>query len=283
MHYEFVVNLHVTERCNFSCSYCFGKWGIATGSELFENVPLAQELIRDVVSVFPTVPLKAPSMRFNFVGGEPALLRSLPELVGFCRALGARTSFVTNGLMLQHFSPSWLARNFDIAGLSIDSISQERNRLIGRSTRSGATLDLDKIGADILELKSLGTAVKVNTVVSAVNCDEDFSEIIRKLCPDKWKIFQMLPVYDGRSAVSTEDFGKFIARHKEFEEIMFTEDNDEMTGSYAMIDPLGRFFWYEGAPCSGYKYSQPILQVGAAEAFSQSTMAWLKYAKRYKQ
>lgn len=25
---EMVVNLHITERCNYGCTYCFGKWGL---------------------------------------------------------------------------------------------------------------------------------------------------------------------------------------------------------------------------------------------------------------
>jgi hypothetical protein len=49
-------------------------------------------------------------------------------------------------------------------------------------------------------------------------------------------------------------------------DILVSEDNDEMTGSYLMIDPLGRFFWRDGG--DGYRYSAPILEVGAAAALN---------------
>jgi radical S-adenosyl methionine domain-containing protein 2 len=217
----------------------------------------------------------------NFVGGEPALLGPLPELVSFSRRLGVRTSFVSNGLMLRRFSPRWISMDFDIAGFSIDSSSETTNQKIGRSTRSGVTLDLDDVCSKIHELKSLGTWIKVNTVVSAANHAEDLTGVIRLLQPDKWKIFQTLPVYGDRDSVTTEEFSSFIARHIEFENIISTEDNDQMTGSYAMIDPLGRFFWYDGDSTTGYRFSSPILDIGAEKAFSECVIFWDRYISRY--
>ena len=49
---------------------------------------------------------------------------------------------------------------------------------------------------------------------------------------------------------------------------MAPEDNDDMTGSYAMIDPLGRFF---SNTTGRHVYSRPILDVGVAAAFSDIT------------
>lgn len=282
MTHEFVVNLHVTERCNYGCSFCFGKWELANDNALvFEDIHTAQELVLDLMSICPPVPLERAHVRFNFVGGEPALLGSLPELVSFCRGIGVSTSFVSNGLMLRRFTPRWLSINFDIAGLSIDSSSKRTNLTIGRSTRSGATLNLAEISAQVLELKSLGTCIKVNTVVSATNQAEDLTAVIRTLRPDKWKIFQMLPVYGSQDAVNAEEFSNFIVRHIEFKDIICTEDNEEMTASYVMIDPLGRFFWRDEDSAIGYHFSHPILVVGAAKAFSECTVIWERYVHRY--
>src|SRR5207249_11774337 len=100
-----VVNLHVTERCNYHCSFCFGRWGIGSAErDLFEDVDRAGALIADVHAVVAALRPDRQPVRFNFVGGEPALLRSLPWLVESCRALGARVSFVSNGLMLHRFA-----------------------------------------------------------------------------------------------------------------------------------------------------------------------------------
>ena len=44
------------------------------------------------------------------------------------------------------------------------------------------------------------------------------------------------------------------------------EDNEAMTESYAMIDPLGRFYGNHGGR---YVFSRPILEVGVAEALAE--------------
>ena len=66
----------------------------------------------------------------------------------------------------------------------------------------------------------------------------------------------MLPVYSAKTAVSDEEFREFARRHQTFATsrpdfngvVITTEDNDEMTGSYAMVDPLARLFWYDEMP-----------------------------------
>jgi radical S-adenosyl methionine domain-containing protein 2 len=40
--------------------------------------------------------------------------------------------------------------------------------------------------------------VKVNTVVSRANVGEDLAPVLAALRPDKWKVFQVLPVYGDR-------------------------------------------------------------------------------------
>ena len=132
------------------------------------------------------------------------------------------------------------------------------------------------------ELRSgAGPETKVNTVVSRTNHQEDLSATIRLLRPHKWKIFQTLPVYGTRGAVTTGQFHGFLARHRAFSDIIVSEDNDEMTASYVMIDPLGRFFWRDPAGGPGYSYSAPILEVGARAAFRQVVIAWDRYERRY--
>lgn len=44
------------------------------------------------------------------------------------------------------------------------------------------------------------------------------------------------------------------------------EDNDMMTGSYLMLDPLGRFFQNFG---KRHYYSKSILEIGVEEAIMQ--------------
>jgi radical S-adenosyl methionine domain-containing protein 2 len=281
---ELVVNLHVTERCNYSCSFCFGKWPAEQQTaELFRDATKARAVIETVFyATRKTLEPGDVNIRFNFAGGEPGLLNTLPELVEYCRSLGARVSFVSNGLVLQRLGIAWTLAQIDIVGISIDSVVPDTNRRIGRMRRDGKMLDLTFLASCFAQLQSDGgPETKVNTVVSSHNYDEDLSTAIRMLNPHKWKIFQALPVYDTDSVVTRNQYKDFLARHQEFSDIIVSEDNEEMTGSYIMIDPLGRFFWRDPACRHGYRYSVPILEIGARRAFDQIPISWEKYGRRY--
>jgi radical S-adenosyl methionine domain-containing protein 2 len=52
----------------------------------------------------------------------------------------------------------------------------------------------------------------------------------------------MLPVLNSDLAVSDVEFNSFIDRHFALKDVMCVEDNSDMTESYIMVDPYGRFF-----------------------------------------
>ena len=193
-----------------------------------------------------------------------------------------RTSFISNGLMLIRYEPAWISANFDVVGLSIDSVSNRTNLAIGRRTASGRMLDVNATVCTLREIRrQADVSVKINTVVCRSNQHEDMTGVIRRIAPDRWKLFQVLPVYGHNEAIDAVQFHAFIDRHAEFAPIMRVEDNDLMTGSYLMVDPLGRFFWRDASEADGYRYSQRILDVGAMNALSEVPFNWSKYERRY--
>ena len=121
----------------------------------------------------------------------------------------------------------------------------------------------------------LRAAIKLNTVVTSLTAHEDMSDFVRAVAPERWKIFQVLPV-EGQNDGSVEPlliddaaFRAFVARHARLEAdgvTLVPEDNDGMTDSYAMIDPLGRFFGNSGGKACN---SEPILDIGVARALAQ--------------
>ena len=125
-----------------------------------------------------------------------------------------------------------------------------------------------------------GLHVKLNTVVNALNAEGDMGNTIDTFRPDRWKIFRMLPVVTGDLAVSSEVFEAFIARHARYKGVMCVEDNDVMSESYLMLDPLGRFFQNSRGQ-QGYSYSQPVDVVGATQAFTDWRFAVGSFASRY--
>jgi len=108
------------------------------------------------------------------------------------------------------------------------------------------------------------------------NSDVVQSPFIRNLNPERWKIFQVLPILGENDEhieelmITKNQFNNYVNRHKsalsDTDICVIPEDNQSMTGSYAMVDPLGRFFDnVDGRE----RYSRPILEVGIAQAWSE--------------
>ena len=126
--------------------------------------------------------------------------------------------------------------------------------------------------------KSLGYGIKLNTVVTRENLNDDMVDVVLQIAPTRWKIFQVLLIEgenDGRVEpllISEEEFEEYVVRHREglahaSNIQIVSEDNESMLGTYAMIDAQGRFYTNaEGR----YLYSQAgIHEIGFFKAWSQ--------------
>ncbi|MEZ4464833.1 MAG: hypothetical protein R3F60_14570 [bacterium] len=92
--------------------------------------------------------------------------------------------------------------------------------------------------------------------------------------PERWKVFQVLPV-GGQNDGSVEplllpagDFAGFVARHAHLAAdgtSSSSEDNDAMTGTYAMVGPNGCF--YDNVT-GRHRYSCPIPAAGLDAAWA---------------
>ena len=90
---EIVFNLHLLERCNYRCRYCFRALGVNSRSlEILASPHEGAQVIGQLADAGRAMHFggQAARIRFNFVGGEPGLVSSLPELVHAARFEGAR-------------------------------------------------------------------------------------------------------------------------------------------------------------------------------------------------
>ena len=118
--------------------------------------------------------------------------------------------------------------------------------------------------------------MKLNTVVCRANLHDDMSDLVLELRPERWKIFEVLPV-KGQNDGDIEpllleegEFQTWVQRHEHVadEGIQFVpESNDLMRGSYAMMDALGRFY---SNIDGGHSYGPSILDVGVLQAWGQN-------------
>ena len=283
---ELVVNWHITEACNYHCNYCFAKWD-KQKNELMNDENSVSKLM-DEIQKLPSILngkylTEFESIRLNLVGGETFLnIRKVTRIIHQAKQRKFSLSAITNGSRLNNDLVTLIADDFNSIGFSVDSLDSPTNIKIGRTEKSGV-MDTDKVLRDISLIKELNPSIdiKINTVVSSLNQSEDLSAFIDQAAPNKWKVFKVLPVITRENEVSQDDFIEFLERHSKFENIISSEDNDEMTDSYLMIDPIGRFF-QNSILGSGYSYSTPIVNTGIEEALNEINFDPEKFHGRYK-
>lgn len=288
---ELVINWHLTEACNYKCRYCYAKWQ-GNEKELLHDWERTKKLLDELTSYFhpdnTTNPLRQSltwsGIRLNLAGGEPLLYPNAAlRVLTYARSAGMTTSIITNGSRLTSELVTQLAPLVSMIGISIDSTDAAANKAIGRVDGRGTLIDAHEV-ATLLGLARVvnpGVQIKINTVVNALNAHEDLGETLAALSPNRWKVFRMLPIVTGDLAVSSEDFRAFVARHERHIDVMCVEDNDEMSESYLMIDPLGRFFQNTKGQ-QGYSYSRPIDMIGAGQAFRDWRFSVGSFASRYR-
>lgn len=274
------VNYHLWKPCNMGCEFCF-----ATFADIGPETIPKGHLGREGCFAIATALAEAGFEKINFAGGEPTLCPWLPELVAFAKGLGLATSVVTNGTRITHEWVEGLDHNLDWAAISIDSVDQSTLKKTGRATVSGPMSEADyRRTIDILQRNDV--RVKVNTVVTKANLDEDLTNFIVKARPARWKLFQVLPVGGqndylvGPHVVSSAEFDRYVERAERVESYgiaVVPENNDLMTGSYVMVDPAGRFF---DNVLGHHTYSRPILEVGVIQAIADVSVDFERFLER---
>ena len=265
------VNWHFWPWCNYGCKFCFAR---------FEDIPRADRLPKEIAITVPEMLAAAGADKITFVGGEPTLCPYLGDLLAASKDVGLTTCIVSNATGLtEEFLDEW-GHLIDWVGLSIDASNDEIHAEIGRGMRG----DLARQRSHHLELAKQvwasctqrGIRMKLNTVVCKANLDDDMSALVMELKPERWKIFEVLPV-EGQNdgdvddmLLEEEEFNSWVERHEWVadEGIQFVpESNELMRGSYAMLDALGRFYSNtEG----GHTYGPSILDVGVMRAWEEN-------------
>jgi radical S-adenosyl methionine domain-containing protein 2 len=274
---ELVINFHMTEACNYDCTYCYAHWEESHGSkELYKKDGAIEALLDHLADHFLSDnPLQQAmsyqSVRLNFAGGEPMVLgQRFVDALLYAKSKGFRTSIITNGAYLDQQRLVELSPYIDVLGVSFDTADEIIAGSIGRMDKKGGWISADRLATISSEYKRLNPSglFKVNTVVNQYNHHESLVDVMTMVSPDKWKLLRVLPIYDRITPVSDADFESYTERHSVFSHISVIEDNSDMAASYLMINPNGCFY-QNGELQDGYQISEPILQVGVAKAFDQ--------------
>jgi radical S-adenosyl methionine domain-containing protein 2 len=284
---DLVINWHITEVCNYDCTYCFAKWG--KPNELHRSLK-AIEILLDKLAVYfirgdslLKDRLRYESVRLNIAGGEPMMLGSTLSIVlMLAKQKGFKTSIITNGSYLLNGKFDLPNNSLDLVGISFDSMDYGIRQKIGRVDRKGNSLSADdlKLAVSKLIKTQKGIQTKINTVVNKLNWAEDLTHFIKEISPYKWKVLHAMPYGDDELLISNEQFNTFVEKHSGNGLPIFAESNSAMTESYLMIDPKGRFY-QNSSSGSGYQYSDCINDVGAEKALKQIKFNSAVFVARY--
>ena len=224
--------------------------------------------------------------KITFVGGEPTLCPWLFDLVKLAKDNGLTTMLVTNGTRLNNAFFEKYQKVLDWITLSIDSLNDKSNILSGRAIVGKKPIPKSKYFRLCHDIKRFGYRLKINSVIHQLNYQENFVEFIKVVYPERWKIFQVLPIKGENDScikdfkIQKRQFQIFENNHADLKnsgiECVF-EDNNDMTSTYVMIDPAGRFFDNSKGRLT---YSLPILEVGIKSALENVNTDYDKFVNR---
>ena len=270
-----VVNLHLTEKCNYKCAYCFAKFHVQNELKINDWF----HIVDQIKDYFDSNAIK--NARINLAGGEPLLLEYLDRLIDYIHSLNIKVSIITNASLLSKDKIDRWANKIDILGISIDSLKHETNLAIGRDY-NGRTLQINNLIELLLSAKTKGIKLKVNTVISKFNIKEDIIELYENVSFNRIKILQMRinkQCNEAASDLSISD-QEFIDYSEKFNDnnIIFESESD-MGSSYIFIDPRGNMISNENHT---HKKIGSVLKEDIETLISRAKIDQNRFDKRYK-
>jgi radical S-adenosyl methionine domain-containing protein 2 len=269
------INLHITERCNYQCKFCFAKYS-------YMQKELTKTQWRRIINNL----IQNGCQKVNFAGGEPTLIPFLPELIQYVKKKGLFVSIISNGTGISKEFLNKCGKYLDLIGLSIESSIENTEKNLGRTLKNRKNFasysHIEMIREKSNLIHSFKIPLKINTIVTPLNWQEDMHDLIRELKPIRWKVFQVHKLrgindefFEEFGELTNEQYYSFIEQHKDLNPQY--ETSDMMRDSYCMITPDGRFY-QDTNNC--HNYSDQILKIGMLKAFNQVNFSKDKFDQR---
>ncbi len=232
-----VINLHITEKCNFACKYCFAIFK----SEKELNFDGWKKVVDNIGKYFVLNKIKNP--RINLAGGEPLIVEFIDDLIDYISNKNIEVSLITNGYYLDK---EFIKNNIGkicMIGVSVDSLNVATNIKIGRCTRNKRVVDIEKLRDALDYARQNGIMIKTNTVINQYNLHENLIDIISVIGSERTKILQMRLLKNVnesaiKMSVTNNEFINYISKQK-FKSNYIVETSGDMQNAYVIINPSG--------------------------------------------
>lgn len=227
-----VFNLHFIDACNFNCHHCFIKK---------ENNLLSLKQIKTIVDKIEKYSIEEGILtRINLAGGEPLLCNYLQDIIDYINSKNIEVSLITNGYLLTKEFIEKNAKKLSMIGISVDSLNESTIKSINRCCGNNY-LDEGKLTSLYKYIKHCNIKLKINICISKLNIDENMSQFIQNINPDRLKLLQIVPEnkFGEKIAISLEEFKLYCDKYDKFNPII--ENIETMKKSYFIIDSKGYF------------------------------------------
>ena len=229
------INLHITERCNYKCKYCFAHFD--------GQKDLSLEQWKKIID---NVKHSGMVSAINFAGGEPMLYKNFGDLLSYAKSSGFELSLISNGSLLlnEKLAPDEIFAALSMLGISIDSFDEKILIALGCCDGSRKTLSEEKLIAIVNRARKINPSIKIkiNTVVSRLNVGEKLIGLENKIPVSRWKFLKIKPfdnkIFSNKNLlISDEKFRRFIERNGRNQGEIISEQTTER--SYIIIDNRG--------------------------------------------
>ncbi|MBQ9735601.1 MAG: viperin family antiviral radical SAM protein [Clostridia bacterium] len=238
-----VINFHITDACNYSCRYCFANFKM-------QDLPLAdaKRVVDSIVTYFRENGIA--DGRINIAGGEPLLYRRLDAVIDYIVEKGVKVSIITNGSRLTEERIAAWSDKVSMIGISVDAITPAAEVRIGRCDGCEQVNTVEHLTKMASAIRKAGIRLKINTVVSKINLDEDMLSLYRAVKPDRLKLIYLHVVRYANEWPDTMDliptlgeYHAFIEKNRYEDECeLVCEGPTDMENSYFMINPHGEVY-----------------------------------------
>ncbi len=219
----------LTYRCNLACNFCYA--GCNCTKKKNGSGEMTTKQIKEIIRrVFEQA--KVPSI--SFTGGEPTLVKELPELVSYAKKLGFRVNLISNGTQIDKERARRLADSgLDSAQISIEATTEALHEKIVQ--RKGV---FQKSINSVKMLRECGIHTHTNTTLSQMN-REDASNLPAfvndELGCDRFSMNLIIPC--GTAAINDE----LVIPYSEVGEII---NHIQVLSKKEQVE----FMWYSPVP-----------------------------------
>jgi radical SAM protein with 4Fe4S-binding SPASM domain len=159
---EFFIQLHLTERCNLTCTHCYQSGAGPDEMSLIEIRSVIQE-VADMLGEWSAAYDVSFSSSFNITGGEPFLRQDLFAVLEELNNKGIDAYLLSNGILISRDKAEILAQ----LGVKGVQVSIEGPEDIHDSIRGKGSLKRSLSGVKCL--LEAGITVTLNTTLSDIN------------------------------------------------------------------------------------------------------------------